>query len=160
MSNNTSLPNADLMAEATHYRGAIEIGGNVRHLSFFDVDVTAASPILAWDKGERWRLATRYTYSQSSFHTTGESSGDHSVLLRETFRAWRRVDMTLTYAYGIESFEDLTADRIEKLGANTVAATVQFRLPSLTSLAATWEHQWRPNDSRLDRLTVVVVQGF
>ena len=82
------------------------------------------------------------------------------MLLRETFRAWRRVDVTATYAYGIESFEDLTADRIGNLGANTIAATLQFRLPSLTSVATTWEHQWRSNDSRLDRLTVLVMQGF
>ena len=148
------------MAEVRHYRGAIEIGGIVRHLSFSDVGVTAASPLLAWDTGERWRLATRYTYSWSSFHTTGESSGDHSVLLRETFRAWRRVDMTVTYAYGIESFEDLTADRIGNLGANTVAATLRFRLPSLTTVATTWERQWRSNDTRLDRLTILIVQGF
>ena len=144
---NTSLPNGDVMAEVRHYRGAIELGGIVRHLSFSDVGVTAASPLLAWDTGERWRLATRYTYSWSSFHATGESSGDHSVLLRETFRAWRRVDMTATYAYGIESFEDLTADRIGNLGANTVAATLQFRLPSLTTVATTWERQWRSNDT-------------
>jgi Tetratricopeptide repeat len=157
---NSSLPNGDVMAEVRHYRGPIEIGGVVRHLSFSDVGVTAASPLLAWDTGERWRLAARYTYSWSSFHTTGESSGDHSVLLRETFRAWRRVDMTVTYAYGIESFEDLTADRIGNLGANTVAATVQLRLPSLTSVATTWERQWRSDDTRLDRLTVLVMQGF
>ena len=156
---NVSLPNGDLMAEVRHYRGAFELGGIVRYLSFADVGVTTASPLLAWDTGERWRLATRYTYSWSSFHT-GESSGDHSVLLRETFRSWRRVDMTATYAYGIESFEDLTADRIGNLGAHTVAATVQFRLPSLTSVATTWERQWRSNDTRLDRLTVLVVQGF
>jgi len=157
---NISLPNGDLMAEVRHYRGAVEIGGNVRHLSFADVDVTAASPLLAWDTGERWRLAARYTFSRSSFHTTGESSGDHSVLLRETFRAWRRVDTTVTYAYGIESFEDLTADRIRNLGNNTVAATMQFHLPSLTTVNTTWEHQWRSNDSRLDRVTVVIMQGF
>ena len=82
------------------------------------------------------------------------------MLLRETFRAWRRVDLTVTYAYGIESFEDLTADRIGNLGANTVAATLQFRLPSLTSVATTWERQWRSNDTRLDRLTVLMVQWF
>ena len=157
---NISLPNADLMTEVRHYRGAAEIGGNVRHLSFSEVDVTAASPLLVWDTGERWRLGARYTYSRSSFHTTGESSNDHSVLLRETFRAWRRVDMTVTYAYGIESFEDLTADRIRNLGANTIAGTLQFRLPSLTTIATTWEHQWRSDDSRLDRLTVVLIQGF
>jgi YaiO family outer membrane protein len=157
---NISLPNGDLMSEVSHYRGPFEIGGNVRHLSFSDVRVTAASPLLAWDMGERWRLGARYTYSWSSFRTTGESSRDHSVLLRETFRAWRRVDTTVTYAYGIESFEDLTVDRIRNLGAHTIAATLQLRLPSLTSAATTWERQWRSNGSRLDRLTVVVTQGF
>ncbi len=157
---NTSLPNGDLMAEVRHYRGAIEIGGIVRYLSFSDVGVTAASPLLAWDTGERWRLAARYTYSWSSFRTTGESSGDHSVLVRETFRSWRRVDTTVTYAYGIENFEDLTADRLENLGANTIAGTLRLRLPSLTSVATTWERQWRSNDTRLDRLTVTIVQGF
>ena len=80
--------------------------------------------------------------------------------LAKRFAPWRRVDTIVTYAYGIESFEDLTADRIGNLGANTVAATVQFRLPSLTTVATTWEHQWRSNDSRLDRLTVLLVQGF
>jgi len=156
---NISLPNGDAMAEVSHYRGAFEIGGIVRYLSFADVGVTTASPLLAWDTGERWRLATRYTYSWSSFHT-GETSGDHSVLLRETFRSWRRVDMTATYAYGIESFEDLTADRIGNLGAHTIAATVQFRMPSLTSVATTWERQWRSNETRLDRFTVLAMQGF
>jgi YaiO family outer membrane protein len=157
---NISLANVDAMAEVRHYRGAIEIGGIVRHLSFSDVGVTAVSPLVAWDTGERWRFAARYTFSRSSFHTTGESSGDHSVLLRETFRAWRRVDTIVTYAYGIESFEVLTADRISNLGAHTVAATMQFHLPSLTTVAATWERQLRSNDTRLDRLTVLIVQGF
>ena len=157
---NTSLANSDMMAEVRHYRGAAEIAANVRHLSFTDVDVTGVSPVLAWYTGDRWRFAARYTYTQSSFRLSGESVGDHSFLLRETLRAWRRVDTTLTYAYGIESFEDLTADRVTNLGANTVAATVQFRLPSLTSVATTWERQWRSDDSRLDRLTVVISQGF
>jgi YaiO family outer membrane protein len=157
---NTSLPNGDVTAEVRHYRGAFEFGGNFRYLSFADVDVAGVSPILAWYAGERWRSAARYTYSQSSFRTTGEKSTDHSVLLRETFHAWRRMDTTITYAYGIESFENLTADRIDDLGAHTVAATLQFRLPSLTTVATTWERQLRSNDTKLDRLTVVIVQGF
>jgi hypothetical protein len=157
---NVSLPNGDLTAEVRHYRGAFEFGANFRYLSFSDAGVAAVSPILAWDTGERWRFGARYTYSRSSFDTTGESTGDHSVLVRETFRAWRRVDATVTYAYGIESFEDLTVDRIGNLGAHTVAATLQFRLPSLTTVATTWERQLRENDTRLDRLTVVMVQRF
>jgi YaiO family outer membrane protein len=157
---NTSLANADAMAELRHYLGAFEIGGIVRHLSFADAAVTTTTPLLAWDTGARWRLAARYTYSRSSFHTTGESSGDHSALLRSTFRGWRRVDATVTYAYGIESFEDLTADLVGNLGSNSVAATLQLRLSSLTSVATTCERQWRSDDTRLDRLTVVIAQGF
>jgi Flp pilus assembly protein TadD len=157
---NTSLANGDLMSEVRHYRGPFEIGGIVRYMSFADVGVTSASPLLAWDTGERWRLAMRYSYSWSSFRTTGEASGDHSVLLRETFRAWQRVDVTVAYAYGIESFEELTADRLGNLGSNTIAATLRLRLPSLTAVATTWERQLRSNDTRLDRLTVVIMQGF
>jgi len=157
---NTSLANGDVTAEARHYRGPFEIGGIYRYLSFTDVDVNSFSPVLAWDAGTRWRLAARYTYSRSSFQTTGETSGDHSALLRETFRASHRLDATFTYAYGIESFEDLTADRLANLGAHTVAASLRLRTPSLTTVAGTWEHQWRSNDTRVDRVTVLFVQRF
>jgi YaiO family outer membrane protein len=159
-SGNTSLPNADLTAAVVNYAGAFEVGGSIRQLSFADVGVIAASPLLAWDTGARWRLDARYTYSRSSFDSTGESSGDHSVLLRETWRAWRRVGVNVAYAYGIESFEDLTADRLQALGATTIAAGLRIRVPSLTSVAGTWEHQWRSNDTKIDRLTLSIVQSF
>jgi hypothetical protein len=107
-----------------------------------------------------WRLDARYTYSRSSFDATGESSGDHSLLLRETWRGWRRVGVNVAYAYGIESFENLTADRLEVLGATTVAAGLRIRMPSLTSVATTWERQWRSNDTRVDRLTLSIEQSF
>jgi YaiO family outer membrane protein len=159
-SGNTSLPNSDLMAAVVRYAGTFEFGGSIRRLWFTDADVVAASPLLAWDTGGHWRLDARYTYSRSSFDVTGESSGDHSVLLRETWRAWRRVDVNLAYAYGIESFEDLTADRLQGLGATTIAAGLRIRVPSLTVVAATWEHQWRSNDTRMGRLTLSIVQSF
>ena len=157
---NTSLPTADLTAAVLNYAGVFEVGGSIRRLSFADVGVIAASPLLAWDTGGRWRLDARYTYSRSSFDATGESSGDHSVLLRETWRGWRRVDVNVAYAYGIESFEDLTADRLGALGATTIAAGLRIRVPSLTFVASTWEHQWRSNDTRIDRLTLSIVQSF
>jgi YaiO family outer membrane protein len=159
-SGNTSLPNADMGATVMNYTGALEVGGSIRRLSFADVAVIAASPLMAWDTGGRWRFDARYTYSQSSFDATGESSGDHSVLLRETWRGWRRVGVNVAYAYGIESFEDLTADRLQSLGATTVAAGLRIRVPSLTLIATTWEHQWRSNNARVDRFTLSLVQSF
>ena len=158
-SGNVSLATQSYTGEVIHYTGIFELGGSLRHLSFADVDVTAVSPIFAWDS-DRWRLDTRYTYSRSQFDGTNESTGDHSVMLRETWRGWRRVWLTGVYAYGIESFEDLTADRISSLGAHTAATGLRFNLPSLTAITTTWEHQWRSNDSKVDRFTVSIQQAF
>jgi hypothetical protein len=68
--------------------------------------------------------------------------------------------LNFAYAYGIESFEDLTADRLGSLGASTAAVGMRIGMPSLTVLHTTWEHQWRSNDTTLDRVTVALVQSF
>jgi hypothetical protein len=70
------------------------------------------------------------------------------------------VGVHVAYAYGIESFENLTADRLDALGSTTIAAGLQFRVPSLTAVVTAWEHQWRSNDTRIDRLTLSFVQSF
>jgi hypothetical protein len=159
-SGNTSLAEADLSAGVTHYAGVFEIGGGIRRLSFTGVDVVAASPVFAWEYGDRWRLDSRYTYSRSHFEVSNQSAGDHSVLMRETWRGWPRVWLNASYAYGIESFEQLTADRIASLGSTTVAGGVRVNLPSLSVITATWEHQWRSNNTAIDRFTVSFLRSF
>jgi hypothetical protein len=159
-SQNTALPRSDMAGDFVHHAGVFEVGAGVRRLSFTGVDVVAASPVFAWDPGGRCRLDTRYTYSLSSFDQTGESKGDHSVLLRETWQGWRRVAVQASYAYGIESFEDLTADRISSLGATTLGAGLRIDAWSLTRMTTTWEHQWRSNDTTINRLTISVVQSI
>ena len=158
-SGNTVLPNTDLAADVLQYVGIAEVGGALRSLSFADASVVAASVIAAWDPGG-WRVDSRYTYSQTSFSSTGESSGDHSVLGRGTWRVWRRVALSGGAAYGIESFEDLSADRLGSLGATTLSLGAHIEMPSLTALSTIWEHQWRSNNATIDRLTVVLVQRF
>ena len=143
-----------------HYAGPFEIGGSVRRLTFAGANVRAASPVFAWTPVDAWRVDGRYTYSRTAFDETGESVGDHSVMLRTTWQGWRRIAALGTYAYGIESFEDLTADRIGSLGATTVAGGVRIDLPSLTRITTTWEHQWRSNSTTIDRLTVSVIQAI
>jgi hypothetical protein len=157
---NVSLANGDVTMEVRHYVGPVEVGFNYRYLSFTGVRVHSFSPILAWDSGTRYRFAARYSYSASAFQATGQSSGDHSALVRETVRLTRRLDTTVTYAYGIESFEDLTADRIGNLGGHTLAGSLRLRMKTVTTLAATWEHQWRSDDKTLDRVTLLFVQRF
>jgi tetratricopeptide repeat protein len=156
---NLALPTSDIGGDVMHYAALVEIGASIRRLTFTDADVVAASPVIAWIPNDVWRLDGRYTYSRSAFDATGSSKGDHSVMLRETWQGWRRAAVQATYAYGIESFEDLTADRINSLGATTLAGGLRIDVPSLTRITATWEHQWRSNDTRIDRFTVSFVQA-
>jgi hypothetical protein len=155
-----SLPDGDASVDLVHYAGALEIGGGIRFLSFADAHVVAASPTFARDAGERWRIDARYTYSRSAFDGSGEIAGDHSVMVRDTWRGWRRAWLQGSYAYGIESFDQLTADRLGSIGAHTVAAGLRIGTPSLTIVTTTWEHQWRSNDSTIDRVTVSITQTF
>jgi len=167
---NTLLPASDVSAGSVNYVGACEWGGNARRLSFPGVRVVALSPIFAWDRG-RTRLDSRYTYSRLRFDgrftaerrgaaATDDTTGDHSFMARETWRGWRRASLNVGYAYGIESFEDLTVDRIGSLGASTVSFGGRFDLPSLTMITATYEHQWRSNSTTMGRLTLALVQFF
>jgi hypothetical protein len=55
---------------------------------------------------------------------------------------------------------DLTADRLGSLGATTVAGGLRISLPSLTLLTTTWEHQWRSNNTAIDRVTLSITQSF
>jgi tetratricopeptide (TPR) repeat protein len=149
---NTTLARADASAAIIHYAGAFEWGLGVRALAFSGTGVAAVSPGLAWDV-DRWRLDARYSYSRTRFDDSGQTAGDHSVLLRETWRTSRRLALVAAYAYGIESFERLTAERAGSFGATTLAAGLRVAAPS-AELHATWEHQWRSNDLVVDRFTV------
>jgi hypothetical protein len=80
-------------------------------------------------------------------------------MVRQTWRGWRRAGVFFTYAYGIESFELLTAD-LSQIGSHTLAGGVRIAMPSLTMLTATWEHQWRSNSATLDRVTLSIVQSI
>ena len=157
---NVSLPTRDLSGDVMHYAGIAEIGGSIRQMSFAGAEVTAASPTLSLDPGGRWRLDARYTYSYSRFDDSGEASGDQSVMVRPTWRGWRRLSLNAAYAYGIERFEDLTVDKVGALGTTTLAGGLHVRLPSLTAVATTWEHQWRSNGTIIDRLAVSFVQSW
>ncbi len=79
-------------------------------------------------------------------------------MVRDAFRPWRRVSLIATYAYGIESFEQLTTSRLGALGSTTAAAGARINLPAVTTVATTWEHQWRSNGTAIDRVTVSLAQ--
>lgn len=155
---NVAIVQRELSAEVIHYAGAFELGWSARDLRFEGAHAVTTSFLPAWNPNDRWRLDGRYTLSRSSFDGTSESNIDQSIVIRNTWQAGRRVALLGTYAYGIESFRDLTVNRLRSLGANTVAGGLRVDVPSLTRINVTWEHQWRSNDTSIDRVTVGFVQ--
>ena len=143
-----AVPNADASGEVRHYAGIVEIGANVRALRFAGVDVARchrcwrSTPAAAG--GSTAATPTRGHASRAR----QKPSGDHSALARVTLRGWRRLWLNGGYAYGIESFEDLTRDRIGRLDAHTATGGLRVNLRSLTLVSAAWEHQWRPTTPR------------
>lgn len=156
---NTALPTLDIAGDVVHYAGGFETGVGVRRLTFAGSDLTAVSPMLAWN-ADRWRADARYTYSRSAFDATGASTGDHSVLVRGTRQQWSRVALQGLYAYGIESFEQLTADRLGALGTTTLAPGIRIDARSLTRIVMVWEHQWRSNHTTIDRFSMSIIQAI
>ena len=158
-SGNTALPGLDIAGDVAEYAGAFVVGVSVRHLRFAGSHLTAVSPQFGWDR-DRWRVDARYTYSRSTFEATEETTGDHSGLLRGTWQPWRRVALQAAVAYGIESFEVLTADRLGAFGTTTLAPSIRIDLRSLTRAVVLWEHQWRSNHTSIDRFTLSIVQAI
>ena len=77
--------------------------------------------------------------------------------------SWRIADPRL-FVQRIRS-EDAAASRlidlsIASLGASTFAAGLRVNTPSSTVVTTAWEHQWRSNATRLDRVTLSIVQFF
>jgi hypothetical protein len=72
------------------------------------------------------------------------------------------VALNATYAYGIESFENLTSELVGlgNLRATTVAAGLRITLRSRTTLSTIWEHQWLSNSGTVDRVGFGMVQSF
>lgn len=157
--NNAALATLDFSAEAMHYHGMFEIGGSVRRMIFNTSNLTALSPQFAWDR-EPWRVDARYTVSRSTFDPVARSNLDHSVVIRPTWQAWRRIALQGAFAYGIESFDELTVDRLFTLDKTTLGAAVRIDAPSLTRLTLAWEHQGRSNNRPVDRFTFTVIQAI
>jgi hypothetical protein len=82
------------------------------------------------------------------------------VSLRASVRAGRRVWTHVGYARGTEDFDTLSPDRAGDFRANTVSGGVRLDLRSLTSVSGVYEHQWRPDDIEMQRLSLSLIQRF
>ena len=139
-------------------RGQPAIG--LRYLDFAGARVWIIAPSIAVDLSDNVALAVRYYRSESKFQPTGRTAGNNSGAIIGRWQATERFSYSAAYAHGYESFDILSADRLGRFRADTIAGGLRIDFPSLTSFAVGVEQQWRTGGRRLTRVTFDLVQHF
>jgi YaiO family outer membrane protein len=154
------LPQVDGGAETSYTYRRVTYSASAQYVDFDLARAWIVAPGLTVPVAERFTIIARYVSSATEFASSGEwtdkSSGSVGVRTRLLDRLW----VDVAYASGIENFDTLSTDRLGDFSANTFRGSARIELPSLTSVAATYEMQWREHDARMHRVTAGLVQRF
>ena len=157
---NEVMPEGDYIGEIDHTRGPATWTGGVRHFDFRGAHMTAFSPSVAWTMSERLLVGLRYALSWTELNDRSAKDLGHSAHVTADYRLQYRVWIRGGYAAGVENFDTFSIDRIGDFRANTISGGIRIPLPTLTTIAGTYEHQWRDQDVTMGRFTVSLQQGF
>jgi YaiO family outer membrane protein len=158
-------PGADIIARSDtsgaleHVRGRFESVLGIRYMAFQGARVWIFAPGGTFWMNDRTAVSARYYGSATAF---GErpSVANHSGTVRLRLNVSPRVWLDTGYSRGVESFEQLSADRLGQFRADTVSGGVLYHLPGLQSLWTTLEYQRRSDDRTMVRLSAGVVHRF
>jgi len=156
---NRVLPQRDYLGRVDYGYRRTTWTGQVRYFDFFGANVLMLSPGVTVAPKPKWTVGLRYALTSTDFATlTGIENHTFDVrVARElTPRIWARGG----YVRGIDNFDNFSIDRAGEFRANTATATLQILLPSLTSILGTYDYQWRPDNVRMGRASISLVQAF
>ena len=157
---NVVMPEGDYLGEiAYEYRAATWLL-DVRHYDFTGARTLVVSPAVSWMASDRVRMSLRYAGSHSVSSTFASAETGHSAHIRGEYRLRSRVWLHAGYAAGVEDFENFSIDRIGDFRANAVSGGARIDLPTLTSILAAYEHQWRSGSVNMGRVTLSLLQRF
>jgi YaiO family outer membrane protein len=157
---NAVLPRVDVNGEVAHTDGATQWVAGYRFFDFPSAQVSVISPGVTVWPNDRVSLGARYYLSLTDRPTLTDSQTGHSLALRAAYRTVPRVWIHAGYTAGTDSFDTLSPDRVGDFRANTVSGGLRMDLRSLTSVLGVYEHQWRQNSIRMQRLSISLLQRF
>jgi YaiO family outer membrane protein len=131
-----------------------------RYLDFPGARASVIGPGVSWAATDRLTIDLRYDAVISEFVTVSGTTNGHSEMARGTYLVRPRVAAFASVARGIENFDAVSIDRIGDFEANTLSGGVRVDFRTLTALVAEYDHQWRPNDLRMQRFTISLRQSF
>jgi hypothetical protein len=156
---NRVMPQRDYLGRVDYGYHSATWTGQVRYFDFFGANVLMVSPGVTVAPLPRWTVGLRYALTSTDFATvTGIQSHTFDVRVARELRPriWARGG----YVRGVENFENFSIDRAGEFRANTAMGAIQILLPSLTSIVGSYDYQWRPDDVRMGRASIALVQAF
>ena len=153
------IARADTSAEVEHARGALELTGGIRRLSFPTAGVWIYSPGAALWLTDRTAVAGRYYASRTSF-SSGLTATNHSGLARLRHQITPRAWLDFAYSRGYESFDTLSIDRLGTFRADTVSGGLLYHFGTLQSLSTSVDYQRRSDARSMVRITASMVHRF
>jgi hypothetical protein len=153
------LPQRDYLARVDYGYHRATYTAALRYFDFFGANATMFSPGVTVALTPRWTLSGRYAFTTTDT-ATSTAVESHTLDLRAAHEIAPRIWVRGGYIRGIENFDQFSIDHIGDFRANTATAAIQFLFPSLTSIVAGYDYQWRHNDVRMGRVNVSLVQGF
>jgi YaiO family outer membrane protein len=156
---NRVLPQRDYLGRIDYgYRRATWTG-QLRYFDFFGANVLMLSPGVTIAPTPRWTVGLRYALTSTDLATLTGIEG-HTFDLRLARELRPRIWARGGYVRGVENFENFSIDQAGDFRANTATAALQILLPSLTSIVGSYDYQWRPDDVRMGRARIALVQAF
>jgi YaiO family outer membrane protein len=153
-------PRADATLDLDVYHRSLTWFVSGRYLHFSDSDVGIGSIGLAWSASDDTTLTFRYYRSQTAFATTDEDAGNNAGSTQLSQRVSRRVRLYVGYAYGYESFENVTAETLTQRGAHTLSAGALIACGPRLAISPAVEIQQRNDESRVTSAALTLVHRF
>jgi YaiO family outer membrane protein len=153
------LPRADVSGEVEHTRGRRDIAIGVRSIAFSTAHVWILAPGATFWFDDRTAVSLRY-YGSRTVLDAGAAAVEHSGMVRVRRGLHPRVWLDGAYSRGLESFEQLSADRLGLFRADTISTGVLCHLPALQSIAANVDYQRRSDRRTIVRVTASIVHRF
>lgn len=154
------LPDGDASLDAEYHRGRFVWLGSGRYLHFTTTSSVVLSPGATYAPNDWLAVTLRYYRSQTAFQDAQDSAGNNGYSARAIACAGRRLWVNAGYTRGYEGLSVVTFERLTQLSADTATGGLRFDPAPMTSIAATYEHQWRDSATRVGTLFLTVVQRF
>jgi YaiO family outer membrane protein len=167
-SNTILLPDADASLDAEYRAGLVAWLGSVRYLQFDAPSglpsrrnhSAIVSPGVTYWATNRLAATLRYYRSQTDLGGNRGDEGNNGFSARATVRVGTGVWLHAGYARGFESQPIVTRERLFQPDADSASAGIRIDPGPMTSLAATYEHQWWTAATRVNTLLVMLTQRF